>query len=68
MNEEKEKITNDFIQWFAENSTPEEFTNEVMILAACSAATHIDHSNIKGDYVFKCTDHVGKIELTVKRL
>lgn len=68
MNEEKEKITNDFIQWFAENSTPEEFTNEVMILAACSAATHIDHSNIKGDYVFTCTDHVGKIELTVKRL
>ena len=49
MNEEKEKITNDFIQWFAENSTPEEFTNEVMILAACSAATHIDHSNIKDD-------------------
>ena len=68
MNEEKEKITNDFIQWFAENSTPEEFTNEVMILAACSAATHLDNRNVKGDYVFTCDDYIGKIKLTVKRL
>ena len=51
-----------------ENSTPEEFTNEVMILAACSAATHLDNRNVKGDYVFTCDDRVGKIKLMVKRL
>ena len=68
MNKEQSRITKEYVGWFAEHSTPEEFTNEVMILAAEHAATHIDHSNIKGDYVFKCTDHVGKIELTVKRL
>ena len=68
MNKEQSRITKEYVGWFAEHSTPEEFTNEVMILAACSAATHLDNRNVKGDYVFTCDDHVGKIKLVVKRL
>tara|TARA_R110002126_G_C10364965_1_gene492890 strand:- start:207 stop:401 length:195 start_codon:yes stop_codon:yes gene_type:complete len=49
--------------------SPEEFTREILTIAACVGTMGIDQ---QGDDItvlkFTCSDEIGKIEVTVKRL
>ena len=49
--------------------SPEEFTREILTIAACVGTMGIDRqSNDITELKFTCSDEVGKIEVTVKRI
>ena len=61
--EEKEA---EYIEWFKNNSTPEQFKKSIMIMACAAGSMEIDNDGIDS-YIYHAVDSKSKVTLTVKR-